>query len=158
MTVAKTPQEGTAIRRAIITAKSKLRPKATPMTTNKLIVRAKYPRALPASELEGLAVSLRAAFPEGQVEVDDSADENRVAMSFPEIVHIFLPAGVAGAAGGWILKVVQDVVIEWAKKRFVDKKHKRPKKILLFGPAGEVLSTIKVEDPNSDAQITKDDI
>jgi hypothetical protein len=113
-----------------------------------IVIRARYPRALPAKDLEDLAEQLRTISPGAQVDIDDSPDQNPVSSPYAEIVHIIL-ASAAGAA----LKEVSRVAIDWARKRFAVKKHKRPKTIVLVSPSGEVLSQIEVEDATSKPRI-----
>ena len=115
----------------------------------RIIIRAKYPRDLTVKELDILAEDLRSAFPEDQVNIDDSPDENRVMAQLPEIVKIVLPA-----AGGALVKTVLDIAVAWAKRRFSIKKHKRPKTITIVGPSGKVLSQVSIADPISEPLIT----
>jgi len=114
-------------------------------------IRPKYPRMLPGAELRGLAVALSEIDPTLDVVIDDSPVEHRVCVAFHEVIVIVGP-WIAGP----VVTTLVHVVIGWAKQRFAEKKHKRPKQVTLYGADNRILARVKV-DPDAPPSIWTSD-
>src|SRR5215216_2165985 len=82
----------------------------------------------------------------------DSSYEVKIAYNEPrgyavtwwEVLYIWLP-WVGTAAGGAAIAKIVELVIEWAHNRFkADPERKRPRHVSIYGPDGKVIKSILI--------------
>ena len=111
-------------------------------------IRPKYPRMLPATGLRGLEDALRATDSTLEVEIDDREVDHRVGVTFHEVVAIVGPW-----VGGAVAKAAIGAIVDWARRRFSEKRHRRPKTVTLYGPNDRPIAEVTLTDADSAAKI-----
>jgi hypothetical protein len=107
------------------------------------------PGAWQRDELDELAQSIRGVAPEFTVRFAVPREQHGSAVTWWELVYIWLPwtaAAAGGAVGPVIAKKIVDAAIEWAHTRFASKPNKRPKYVAIYGPDGKVIQSVLIKD------------
>src|SRR5437660_1310540 len=105
------------------------------------------PGAWSRDELDELAQSIRGVAPGLAVRYAVPSEQRGYAVTWWEVVHIWLPwaaLAAGGVVGPAIVKKIVDVVIEWARTRFARKSNRRPKYVAIYGPDGRVVQSVLI--------------
>lgn len=101
-------------------------------------------------ELDGLAESLRAAFPNLKIEIRDpsTAPPGAFGPELAEVLTVILPI-----AGGYIVGTVLDTIVDKLRGAWRKRKDDAPARRIakIYGPNGEVLATVEVDDVDPDS-------
>ena len=101
--------------------------------------------ALRRDELDELAQFIRGVAPGLAVRFAAPREQRGYAVTWWEVVYIWLPwaaAAAGGVAGPALIKKIVDVAIEWARTR--RKTNRRPQYVAIYGPDGKVVRSVLI--------------
>jgi hypothetical protein len=119
------------------------------------LIRGANPYDLSMEDLEALAQELRE-----NAEVDVTAEEPRefgYGVTLEQVLHIVQQVEDLAIDTAGVLTVM-NIAIQWARRRWRSEamergeKNARPRRIILFGPDGQAIRNVLIDQPNGDAQ------
>jgi hypothetical protein len=120
---------------------------------HKILIGIKNPNDINPEEAEILADSIRVEFPNYKVKVENQKYAS-YGVTWYEILLIYVLSKVTN-------KVIEDlthIAIEWARKRFKNKKNNRPTYIKIYGPNNQVLKSVVLKNATVEPEdTTKED-
>jgi hypothetical protein len=105
------------------------------------------PQNLRRDELDELAQALRRIEPAFAVRFAEERAQRGYAVTWWEVLYIWLPAtamAAAATAGPAVIKKLVDLAIDWARTRFARQPGNRPKYVAIYGPDGKLIRSVLI--------------